>query len=111
MTAPRLTHTQLDELASELDRERARLERSLTAAPELADALIASTGAPGAAHTVAHLDVAHRTSARYDAIVAAQDRIATGRYGDCVGCGDPIPFGRLIVMPEVSHCLGCPPGS
>ena len=111
MTAPRLTRTQLDELASELDLERARLERSLAATPELADALIASTGAPGAAHTVAHLDVASRTRARYDAILAAQDRIATGRYGHCVACGDPIPFGRLIVMPDAARCRSCPPGS
>jgi RNA polymerase-binding transcription factor DksA len=111
MTAPRLTRTQLHELASELDLERARLERSLAAAPELADALIASTGAPGAVHTLAHLDVASRTRARYDAILAAQDRIAAGRYGDCVACGDPIPFGRLIVMPDASHCRTCPPGS
>ena len=48
-----------------------------------------------------------RADARYDAIIAAIARLAEGTYGTCTVCQQPIPFGRLIVMPEVTSCLGC----
>lgn len=40
-------------------------------------------------------------------IQAAQQRIADGSYGLCVGCGRPIRVARLQAVPEASHCLAC----
>ena len=37
----------------------------------------------------------------------AMQRIDVGDYGLCVGCSQPIPFDRLIVMPATEHCVGC----
>ena len=28
-------------------------------------------------------------------------------FGICVGCDEPIPFGRLMVMPESKRCVKC----
>ena len=28
-------------------------------------------------------------------------------FGICVECGDPIPAGRIMVMPESRFCVGC----
>ena len=40
-------------------------------------------------------------------IEAALDRIARGRYGDCVTCGAPIPTERLEILPAVAVCMAC----
>jgi RNA polymerase-binding transcription factor DksA len=48
-----------------------------------------------------------RTQARYDAVVAALVRVETSAYGICVACAKPIPFGRLLVMPEATQCVRC----
>jgi RNA polymerase-binding transcription factor DksA len=37
----------------------------------------------------------------------ALERLRNGSYGSCVYCGNPIPAGRLLVIPETTHCLGC----
>ncbi|SFI50036.1 transcriptional regulator, TraR/DksA family [Paenibacillus sp. UNC496MF] len=36
---------------------------------------------------------------------AALDRIATGRYGICEICGEPIPFERLEALPAARRCV------
>ena len=101
---------QLRELEAELLSERRRLERFMEAETEAAasdrtesesiDAMVAS-GVSDVVQTRAH--------ARYDAIVNALRRLATGEYGTCLGCERPIPYGRLIVMPEALHCVACGP--
>ncbi len=40
-------------------------------------------------------------------IQAALDRLATGSYGSCLDCGDPIATERLRVQPQALRCLGC----
>ena len=40
-------------------------------------------------------------------ITGALERIAAGTYGTCVSCGEPIPAGRLDVMPEAPTCAEC----
>lgn len=42
-----------------------------------------------------------------DAVAAALERVATGTYGECVGCGKPVPDGRLDARPEAARCVGC----
>lgn len=41
------------------------------------------------------------------AVLAALRRIETGRYGLCVGCGEPIAASRLAVQPAALRCAAC----
>jgi RNA polymerase-binding protein DksA len=40
-------------------------------------------------------------------VEAALRRLQAGRYGDCVDCGEPIPFTRLQVQPAAQRCAAC----
>jgi RNA polymerase-binding transcription factor DksA len=44
---------------------------------------------------------------RYYALTEALRRLDAGTYGACAYCGNSIPSGRLLVIPETDHCLGC----
>ena len=111
-----LTRAQLRELEAELRRERARLERSLVSDASH-DALAggAATGgvseeqALGAGQALA-VAFESRAQARHAAIVDALDRLERGDYGRCARCGERIPYGRLLVMPEAVRCIACGPG-
>lgn len=41
------------------------------------------------------------------AIVAAENRLATGDYGRCEDCGEKIGFARLEAQPAASRCVRC----
>lgn len=38
---------------------------------------------------------------------AALERLRTGRYGRCEGCGEPIAAARLEVLPATRLCVRC----
>ena len=40
-------------------------------------------------------------------IEEALDRVATGRWGRCTTCTEPIAAARLRVYPEKEHCVAC----
>jgi DnaK suppressor protein len=40
-------------------------------------------------------------------IDAALARIAAGSYGECVDCGDPIVYERLVAAPCAARCVSC----
>jgi len=40
-------------------------------------------------------------------IRAALDRIATGRFGTCYECGEPIGEARLAALPYTTRCIDC----
>ncbi|HUC23546.1 MAG TPA: TraR/DksA C4-type zinc finger protein [Streptosporangiaceae bacterium] len=40
-------------------------------------------------------------------VLAALHRIDLGTYGTCVGCGGPVPEGRLEAKPEAARCMSC----
>ena len=40
-------------------------------------------------------------------IARALRHMAEGRYGDCEGCGQPIPQQRLEVLPQARFCVPC----
>jgi DnaK suppressor protein len=106
-----LTPAQRRDLERELLAERARLERALgalqetdDAAPRRADYAAGPGGDPvGALRIALH----GRAPDRLDAIDAALQRLADGTYGRCARCGEHIPFGRLLVVPESEHCVTC----
>lgn len=100
----RLTGTQRRELESELRRELAALERRLI--NERAD-----ESAGTSQFAIHDVTAASRRASdiivRREAVTKALDRLGAGTYGSCTRCAAPIPFGRLLAMPEVTHCLSC----
>ena len=99
-----LSSAQRRELESELRRELAVLERRLVSElqTEAAEARIV------AKHDVsAAMPATTDTAERRDLVASALARLASGTYGACSRCGEPIPYGRLLVMPEATHCLRC----
>lgn len=113
-TARRLTQAQLRNLGDELRSERARLERSL-ATRIGADDAVPTTGSVlrGATQAEGGLAVAleTRTFDRFQMLDAALERLEAGSYGVCMRCHNPISYGRLLVMPEATHCIGCGAGT
>ena len=100
---PPLTAAQLGELESELRRELATLERRLAVErqSESAEMPVAAVGADASTHRTSDIDF------RRDVVTAALARLTSGTFGTCTHCDEPIPFGRLLVMPEAIHCLAC----
>lgn len=37
----------------------------------------------------------------------AQGRIDDEEFGICVECGEPIPVGRIMIMPQANLCVHC----
>ena len=50
---------------------------------------------------------ADRDFAELQAVRAALERIAEGRFGDCVDCGEPIAAARLEALPSAARCAAC----
>ena len=44
---------------------------------------------------------------RLQQIKRALGQIEQGTYGQCVRCGEPIPRGRLEIVPETALCVSC----
>lgn len=113
MDAPRLTPEQRRELEGELRAERARLERSIApdaargdaAPPETRFGILAMRSDDD--HPALAIALHGRAASRYAAVLAALDRLVDGSYGECLSCQRPIPYGRLIAMPEAAHCIDC----
>jgi RNA polymerase-binding protein DksA len=40
-------------------------------------------------------------------IAAAKERMARGKYGECVDCGVEIPLARLQAQPAAARCVPC----
>ncbi|MEX2179309.1 MAG: TraR/DksA family transcriptional regulator [Gemmatimonadaceae bacterium] len=101
----KLTRAQLRDLNAELEAERRRLERSM---PELSrDADPTPVLDPTSADGGVVVALQSRAHARHAAIVAALMRLAEGTYGTCAVCGEGIPFGRLLAVPETAYCISC----
>ncbi|HEU4631843.1 MAG TPA: TraR/DksA C4-type zinc finger protein [Gemmatimonadaceae bacterium] len=108
------TRAQLRALEAELLAERRRLERSMGAAAPATrvDALVGArfgSVPEGDPDDALRLALHGRVHARYEAVSAALQRLVDGTYGRCGGCGEFIPFGRLLVMPESERCMACGP--
>lgn len=41
------------------------------------------------------------------AVEQARKRMESGTYGECLSCGYPIPFERLLAMPAAERCAPC----
>lgn len=51
--------------------------------------------------------IGHETRLAIGKIEQALAHIASGDYGICAACGEPIAPGRLAVMPESTRCVKC----
>lgn len=102
---PRFSGPQLRELERELRLERARVERVIARDLPLADVGDTSDERPEF-HAPA-LSPADEARLRREALDQALRRVADGDYGACVACGEQIPFGRLLAMPDVTRCVAC----
>jgi hypothetical protein len=107
-----LSRAQLGEREAVLLRVRERMERALwidDGARQAATTRGLSLQAPpndGGGFDVA---LEARVHGRYEAVVDALERMTAGSYGTCLTCQQPVPYGRLIVMPEARHCMACGP--
>ena len=109
-----LTPAQLEELTQELERELARLHRSMPTTGEAARPVELDQTAIGRLSRMDALQHQHltrdlhaREQIREGEILDALRRVAEGSYGRCASCGNTIPYGRLLVMPEARTCAGC----
>lgn len=109
-----LTPAQLAELRTELERELARIDRSMEASREAAKPVELDQTSVGRLSRMDAIqnqqlsaDLHSRQESRQALIVDALDRMEKGTYGNCMRCGRPIPFGRLLVFPEARSCAAC----
>jgi DnaK suppressor protein len=109
-----LTPEVLNDLRVELERQLARLERSMAVTDEAARPVELDQQSVGRLSRMDSLQNQHmsqnlqeRERARYGAIKAALERLETGEYGVCTECAATIDPGRLFVVPEAEHCPAC----
>ena len=105
-----------DALQGQLDETIARL-KSLDGAVALEDdpSALADDGQDDASGDAVSLNEARelafevrgRLVERANRLSEAMDRLQSGDYGTCQVCGEPIPAGRLLAIPEVTTCVAC----
>jgi RNA polymerase-binding protein DksA len=111
------TKAELDEVISDLNDDRARVVRTLTAQEEELAGLMRDAG-DGAGHDQAdmgatsferdqELTVLNNEREKLAQIDRALARIAAGTYGICESCGNPIGKGRAMAFPRATLCLTC----
>lgn len=94
-----MNRSDLNNLRRALDRLRAELDADLRA---IRPAVDSGNTARNAADELC-LQVEHDLQ-RVDAAI---ERIDTGLYGYCVGCGEEIELNQLRADPATSFCLAC----
>lgn len=109
-----LTPDQRAELRAELERQLARLERSMKVSDQATRPVELDQTAVGRLSRMDSLQsqslaksLAERERARLAQLLEAFGRLDAGTYGACVDCGAEVPFGRLLVFPEASTCQEC----
>lgn len=108
-----LTDQQRDELRGLLDEQRGNLERLLSefrthAQPVGLDLPI---GRLSRMDAVQQQQMAagqqRRLEQELQQILAALGRLDQLRYGFCLRCLEPIPYGRLLIRPTTTLCYDC----
>jgi DnaK suppressor protein len=111
------TKAEVDEVLADLNQDRARVVRTLTAQEEELAGLMRDAG-DGAGHDQAdmgatsferdqELTVLNNEREKLAQIDRALGRIADGTYGTCESCGNPIGKGRAMAFPRATLCLTC----
>jgi DnaK suppressor protein len=109
-----LSEDQIEELRLELDRQLARLRRSMRVTEEAARPVELDQTAVGRLSRMDSIqnqqltkNLQEREGIRLALLERALQRIASGSYGICSECGGPTPFDRLFVVPEAPDCGRC----
>jgi RNA polymerase-binding transcription factor DksA len=112
-----LTTEQLADLSGRIGARKTRLLEEIrrvlarSGQERYAD-LVGEAGDAGDASVAALLRDVAEAEVRRDVleirdIVAAEGRIASGRYGACIDCGAMIGYPRLCAYPTAKRCLRC----
>lgn len=101
--------TALDNIRVQLEAERASLQHQLEdlGAGDKAmsfDENFADSGQVAAEQGENRMLVASLTD-QLDDVERALDKLASGDYGQCETCGNPIAEARLEAMPAARHCI------
>lgn len=109
-----LTPEQIAELQEELERQLARLERSMRTTEEAMEPVELDQAAVGRLSRIDSLqnqgltrNLQERERVKLAQIQGAFRRLTEGTYGLCITCGSEVPFGRLYVVPEAPTCTAC----
>ena len=86
-----------------LDRYRGELERGEQQEPE--PELVDAATAQWEARVLSAMS--HADAQSLDEVIAAIQRLDTGAYGVCLGCGARIEPARLRAVPEAAQCVEC----
>ena len=49
----------------------------------------------------------HEAEIRVNRLKYALQKVDNEEYGLCAECEEVIPFGRLMILPEATHCIEC----
>ena len=109
-----LSADQVDELRTELERQLARLQKSMKVTDEALRTVELDQTAVGRLSRMDSLQnqslskgLRDREVVRLSQIREALARVEKGTYGVCTECGGAIPFERLFVFPEAPECADC----
>ncbi len=114
MTESALTDQQLNELRSLLEERRNNLKLQLEQSEAATQPVTLDQQSVG---RVSRIDAIQQqqmaiagktqTAQLLRRIELAMKRIEDDEYGQCMQCGESIPFARLQVQPDASLCLAC----
>jgi RNA polymerase-binding transcription factor DksA len=82
--------------------KEAAAERPSAQGPQVED--LAEDGEQRFRTGIEHVELI-RDQEELAAIADARTRIADGRYGECIDCGQPISFERLSAQPTAKRCI------
>lgn len=109
-----LSPDQLADFRAEIERQLAKLEKSMAVSDEATATVELDQAAVGRLSRMDSLqnqsmaeNLAERERARHARLRGALERIDAGTYGICEGCDGPIAPGRLFVVPEALTCGRC----
>ncbi len=109
-----LTKDDLAELREELERQLARLLRSIEASEAALAPVELDQSRVGRLSRMDELqnqsltrNLHEREEIRLTLIRNALARMEDGTYGLCEACGSGVPFERLLVFPEATECGNC----
>lgn len=109
-----LTQARLDELRAVIEDELRVIRRSMSLSADSREPVTLDQTSVGrlsrmdAIQSQAMQQGLHeRELGRLGALESALTRIDAGTYGTCTTCNTPIPYGRLLVLPEARTCATC----
>lgn len=109
-----LTEAQITEFRDELERQLAKLEKSMTVSDEALKTVELDQGAVGRLSRMDSLQnqslakgLRERENVRLALIQSALRRLEAGTYGVCTECGSQVVAERLFVFPESGTCAPC----